>query len=182
MIVLDDFLPEPDAIREQGLAAPYVDWPGPDGEVYKRICIADIPGFQEGIEREMGQVVMLGMAYRLNFNREMPNAAIHSDIGWGTHAAVLYLCEGQGGTAFWRHKATGADRIEPQDFTLWERVRGDWDNADAWELIDVCPLRFNRCVIYESKRFHSRWPFEAFGTNRQTGRLIGVAFFTPMNP
>ena len=34
-------------------------------------------------------------------------------------------------------------------------------------------------VIYDGSLFHSRWPFEAFGTGPQDGRLILVAFFTP---
>lgn len=174
MIVIDNFLPNPCRVRRMGLRADFIDWPGPDGEVYKRIAICDVPGVQEGIEQAIGPVEMLGMAYRLNYGGENPNAAIHSDLGWGTHAAVVYLSEGEGGTAFWKHKTTGSERYSPD---LYEQVIGDVDDPEAWEQTGLCDIRFNRAVIYESALFHSRWPFGAFGDSPETGRLIVVAFF-----
>jgi hypothetical protein len=179
MLVIDEFLTDAQSVREDGLRASYVDWPAPDGEVYKRIAIAEVPGLREGIERAMGPVQMLGMGYRLNFNGELPSAAIHSDLGWGTHAAVLYLSEGEGGTAFWRHRETGASRIDPGDMVLFEKVRDDWNDASRWERIGLAEMKLGRCVIYESALFHSRWPFAAFGDDAETGRLVAVAFFTP---
>lgn len=177
MIVIDGFLPNPNEVRQMGLSAPYIDWEGPDGEVYKRICITEIPGVREGIDRACGPVEMLGMGFRLNYGGEMPNAAIHSDMGWGTHALVLYLNDGIGGTAFWRHRETGAHRIDPGDMALFEAVRHEWDDESKWERIGLCEMAFNRAVIYESALFHSRYPFAAFGDDADTGRLIGVAFF-----
>lgn len=179
MLIIDDFVPDAHAVRAAGLAAPYIDWPGHDGQVYKRVALVDVPGLREGIERAVGPVEMLGMGYRLNYGGELPNAAIHSDMGWGTHAAVLYLSEGEGGTAFWRHRATGAECIQQGDFELFEQVRHDWDTAERWEQLAMAEMKLGRCVIYESDRFHSRWPFAAFGTNPETGRLVAVAFFTP---
>lgn len=179
MLVIDEFLDDAQSVREDGLRASYVDWPAPDGEVYKRIAITEVPGLREGIERAMGPVQMLGMGYRLNFNGELPNAAIHSDLGWGTHAAVLYLSEGEGGTAFWRHRETGASRIDPGDMVLFEKVRDDWNDASRWQRIGLAEMKLGRCVIYESALFHSRWPFAAFGDDTETGRLVAVAFFTP---
>jgi len=179
MMVIDGFVPDASAVRAHALQAPYIDWPGHDGQVYKRVALVDVPGLREGIERAMGPVEMLGMGYRLNYDGELPNAAIHSDMGWGTHAAVLYLSEGEGGTAFWRHKSTGAERIEQGDFELFEQIRHDWDDAGYWEQIGLAEMRMGRCVIYESALFHSRWPFAAFGTDPQSGRLVAVAFFTP---
>lgn len=177
--VIDDFLPDAQAIRSHALAAEYVDWPGHDGEVYKRVALTEVPGLWDRIEDELGPVEMLGMGYRLNFGGELPNAAIHSDLGWGTHALVLYLSEGGGGTAFWRHKSTGAHRIDPGDAELFETVRDDWNDAEKWERYGLAEMRMGRAIIYESALFHSRWPFAAFGTNHDDGRLVAVAFFTP---
>lgn len=179
MKIIDDFIPYAQAVRDDGLCAEYVDWPGPDGEVYKRIAICEIPGLRAAIERAMGPVQMLGMAYRLNYGGEMPNAAVHSDLGWGTHALVLFLSEGEGGTAFWRHKATGAERIRQGDEDLWRAVRDDWNNEDAWEQVALAEMKLGRAVIYESELFHSRYPFAAFGSGPEDGRLVAVAFFTP---
>lgn len=167
-------------MRAAALASEFVDWKGHDGEIYKRVCITTIPGLQDRIEQLLGcKVNMLGMGYRLNFGGEMPNAAIHSDLGWGTHALVLYLSDGDSGTAFWRHKRTGATRIDQGDEDLWDEVRGDWDDPDEWERVQYIPMMLGRGLIYESALFHSRWPFEAFGTGPEDGRLIAVAFFTP---
>lgn len=184
--VFDNFLPDAEAVRREALAADFIDWQGPDGEVYRRICITEIPGLRERIEQVMGPVDMLGMAYRLNFGGEMPNAAVHSDLGWGTHALVLYLCDSPGdfgfGTAFWRHRATGAARIDPGDTELLQKIQGDWNDRDAWDMVSMIPMRFNRALIYEGANFHSRYPFEAFGTRPEDGRLICVAFFSPKVP
>ena len=179
MIKIDQMLANPHEVREAALRAPYVDWPGPDGEVYKRVALVEVPGLQRAIEGVMGPVDMLGMGYRLNYGGELPNAAVHSDLGWGTHAAVVYLSDGPGGTAFWRHKATGAEAIDQGDVDLWHAVRGDWNNEDAWEMTDLAAMKLGRGVIYESRLFHSRYPFAAFGTGPHDGRLVAVAFFTP---
>lgn len=176
--VIDDFLPA-QALREHALASSFIDWSAPDGEVYRRVCPTDVPGLQDAIEAVMGPVDMLGAGYRLNFMGETPNTAIHSDLGWGTHALVLFLCDGPGGTAFWEHKATGARRIQPGDEALLDRIRDDWNRDDAWRLHHLVELRMGRALIYESELFHSRYPFAAFGRGPDDGRLIAVAFFTP---
>jgi hypothetical protein len=178
MLIVDDF-PNASQVRQLGLEAHYIDWEGFDGEVYKRICLADVPGLQDAIEAQMGPVNMLGMGYRLNFNDELPNAAIHSDMGWGTHAAVLYLSDGEGGTAFWKHKETQANRIDPGDMALFHKIEGDWNEVDKWDQVALAEMKLGRLLIYDSSLFHSRWPFEAFGTDFESGRLIAVAFFTP---
>lgn len=180
-IVIDDFSPIAHHLRADALhRSEFIDWQGPDGEVYRRICIKELPGVRKRIEDVIGPVEMLGMGYRLNFNDELPNAAIHSDLGWGTHALVLYLCDGPGGTAFWRHKATGLEQLKPGQVAEWGGVRKDWNRADAWEQTDLVELKFNRATIYGGSRFHSRWPFEAFGSDPESGRLVAVAFFTPL--
>lgn len=177
MRVIDRFLPA--SAREDALRSTFSDYDAPDGETYRRVCLKTVPDLREAIERAVGPVEMLGMGYRLNFSGEMPNAAIHSDIGWGTHAAVVYLSEGVGGTAFWRHRRTGATRIDPGDHALLNQVRDDWDNSRAWDMTDLVPTKLGRGVIYESALFHSRWPFAAYGDSPETGRLIAIAFFTP---
>lgn len=179
MLIIDSALPAAESVRDEALRAHFIDWEGHDGEVYRRVCLCEVPGLRDLIEATFGPVEFFGMGYRLNFGGELPNAAIHSDLGWGTHAAVVYLCEGEGGTAFWRHKATGATRIQQGDHALLAQVSPDWDDASKWEQVALAPLKFNRAVFYEGERFHSRWPFAAFGDSPETGRLIAVAFFTP---
>lgn len=179
ILICDDFLADADAARQDALTAEFIDWQGHDGQVYKRVCLKPVPGLQEAIEKVFGPVEMLGQGYRLNFAGEKPNQSIHSDLGWGTHAAVVYLCEGFGGTAFWRHLATGADRISVGDHELFAAIGDDWELEGAWQMTGMAEIAFNRAALYDNSLFHSRYPFEAFGSNEQDGRLIAVAFFTP---
>lgn len=180
--IWDHALPNPQAVRLDALRSEWEDREGQDGEIYKRVCPTVHPEVLEAIEQAMGRKVdLLGMAYRLNFGGELPNNAIHTDLGWGTYAAVLYLSEPthpeRSGTAFWRHLATGAKRILPGDDAVLKNVEADWNNPHAWSNETWVEAAFNRLIIYRSELFHSRWPFEAHGTNKQDGRLIVVAFF-----
>lgn len=182
LYVLENFHAYAEEIREHALASQYQDWLGPDGQVYKRICITEIPLLETMLDELFGGIEMLGMAYRLNFNNEPPNAAIHTDLGWGTHALVLYLADGPSGTAFWRHKEAKRDRILPNETEVFEMVSGDWNNKDKWEKVHVVEMKFNRAIVYKSCLFHSRYPFEAFGDSPENGRLIAVAFFNLRSP
>lgn len=174
---VDGFLADAALAREDGLRADFLDWPGPDGQVYKRVCLAEVPGLRDGLERFFDDVEILGQGYRLNYAGELPNQAVHADIGWGRWAAVLYLADGPGGTAFWRHRDTGACAIHEGEFELLERISGDFEHPNAWEQTGLVEMAFNRCALYDSRLFHSRWPFEAFGSGPSDGRLVAVAFF-----
>ena len=177
--VVDGVFEDYAGVRRQALAAPFIDWEGPDGAIYKRICPAHIPRVSDLIEELYGPHALLGMGIRLNYGGERPNQSIHSDVGWGTHAAVVYLCEGPGGTAFWKHKKTGATRLPAWDADLRNTVAPDMEDEAQWEQVELAELKPNRAVFYESEVFHSRWPFAAFGEGPEDGRLILVAFFTP---
>lgn len=180
MYVIEDFLPDPDAVRQAGLRMEYEDWEGPDGAVYKRIARVEVKQVREMLEAMFGQIDLLGMAYRLNYKNEPPNQSIHSDMGWGTHALVLYLSDGPSGTAFWQHTATGANRILPGDMELFEQIKDDFENEDAWDQRAFVKMDYNKALIYSGELFHSRYPFKAFGDSPENGRLILVAFFTPI--
>lgn len=177
--VIDDFHPHPDELRKLAMQTQFIDWQGPDGQVYKRVAIMEIPGIRTMLEGLFGEMEIHGMAFRLNYNEEEPNAAIHSDLGWGTHALVYYLSEGPSGTAFWTHRQTGARRVDLGNEALFERVVSDWNFEDRWNLREFYEMKYNRAIVYESALFHSRYPFKAFGTNPENGRLVVVAFFTP---
>ena len=179
--VYDDFLPNPNSVRSRGIRAKYSNFAGKDGEIYKRVSEITIPEVVDALNVAMGRPIeLLGMAYRLNYAGELPNHAIHSDLGWGTYAAVIYLSTPPdhilSGTAFWKHH-TGPDRIKRGEEDVYKDVIADWDNEAAWEQTAFVPSRFNRASIYRSELFHSRWPFEAYGSSPDDGRLIVVAFF-----
>jgi len=181
MLVVDDFAPNIEEIHALAKGAAFYDYKAHDGEVYKRVFVCDIPGIKERLEEVLGgPVTMFLQAFRLNYDGELPNHAVHSDAGWGTKALVLYLSEKEGtGTAFWKHKQTGATSISMSTApALLPYIAPDWNNVEAWEQTDMVQSKYNRALIYDGQDFHSRWPFEAYGKNIDDGRLIVVGFFT----
>lgn len=184
--VIDDFLPTFEDVRQEARQAAYYDHNAHDGEVYKRVFVKTRPDIIKRLEENFnGDIELLMMGYRLNYEGELPNHAIHTDVGWGEWALVLYLNDTpdpeSSGTAFWEH-LTGTDRLVPGDVEGYNAVQGDWDDVSKWDRYKFVAMKPNRAVIYKSELFHSRWPFEAFGTTPYDGRLIAVAFFNVENP
>lgn len=156
---IPNFFPPKLKVREYALAHSFRKLKAFDGQVYDRVANCHMVDFQEFLEAHVGPCLLLGQGFRLNYKGEYPNNPIHVDEGWGTHAFVCYLSKapkeiGETGTAFW---------------------------SKDGDLLDVCKEEFNKAVIYRSDQPHSRWPFEAYGTNHNDGRLIMVAFFTPLS-
>lgn len=183
--IYDSFVPDLAALRAHASTCHFADWKGHDGQVYKRVWLGEVPGVRAAIEKCVGPVEMFGMGYRLNLAGELPNVLVHSDLGWGTHALVLYLTpppeaeEGPHGTAFWHHVVTGSNKVTTADIDLLATVCADWDRLDAWSLRGVAEMKPNRGIIYDGSLYHSRYPFAAFGDSIVDGRLVAVAFFTP---
>lgn len=178
---IDNFLPETPIknLRQQALSADYQDWEGPDHIVYKRISVVDIPEIRDRLAEIYGEVDVLGMAFRADQEGNRTTQSIHTDVGWGTHALVLYLTDGDSGTAFWKHKASGRIEMPTHDIDAYIDTRKDWLDESKWEIYDEVEMKFNRAALYKSQLFHSRWPFEGFGTCLEDCRLVLVAFFTP---
>ncbi len=182
LAVLDDFLPDPNKLLTQAQKAKFGPYVGQDGVTYERVAVHHSDDVVDALNVYMGRPIdLLGMGFRLNYEGENPNHAIHSDLGWGTYALVLYLSTPPSavvsGTAFWTHRDTAADRILGNDHALLRKIEGHWDDVSKWQQDQFVISKFNRASIYRSELFHSRWPFEAYGTTPQDGRLIAVAFF-----
>lgn len=93
----------------------------------------------------------------------------HFDASTPHHmAALLYLCdESQGGTAFYRHRATGLQQITADVRERYgEAVLAELDRQPAppryfgegdaqFELLGVMRARFNRLVVYRGSLLHS---------------------------
>lgn len=175
--VFDDWLPIADVVREKALKAEYFDYEGQDGAIYKRVFPIVIPEVVEAIEAIYGPIDVHSMGFRLNYEGELPNQLVHSDLGWGTHAMVWYLSDGPSGTAFWKHSITNSVKY---DDSLYSLVAPTVDLPEYWEIRMLVKQAFNRALFYEGSHYHSRFPFEAFGSTPEDGRLIMVAFFTPL--
>ena len=112
-------------------------------------------------------------------------------------AMVHYLCQDMaGGTAFFRHKATGFEGVDARrrpDYVreataeleaaggqLTRHVTGETPN---YEMIDFAELKFNRLIIYRSHVLHSGLLEGAHLTDDPlTGRLTANSFIDIVRP
>lgn len=106
-------------------------------------------------------------------------------------AFLHYLCDaGFGGTAFYRHRATGFETLTEQRRAIYEKVRerelaamaadaayvtaDTSDYAQTW----AAPARFDRVIVYRSRMLHSGQILapERLSADPRAGRLTGNIF------
>lgn len=187
--VIDDFLPDPHALRQLGLAAEYpvlstpTFYPG-------RNSAARYPlqNLDEAVARITGHAVtpMPNSShgkFRLSFAGEAGAAGVHIDNCHWT--GVLYLSPGEAaesGTDFFRHRPSNTLRapVFAEDWDAWpfrsvERLWGEvitphTNDPSKWELVRRVPMKFNRLVLFEPWQWHNAGA--GLGDSIESGRLI----------
>ncbi len=206
VVVIDDFLADARALVEQAATQSYV---GVTGNLY--------PGIRSPLPAEyLRHVLALAREpARRVFGLDDPDLARvegdfsvvttppsqlqllqcmpHFDTTDRRQLAVLhYLCAPeQGGTAFYRHRATGYESVDPSRHDNYmaalgaelkasgppprDYIRG---NSALFEQIGALEARFNRLVIYRSATLHSGVipPGAAFDADPRKGRLTANTF------
>jgi hypothetical protein len=152
-----------------------------DGVNYPLIC-KDIP---KEIESEIIQGLGICMDRPVRnpmiFMRKSPKGIdcphqVHSDCSMGKYSLMLYMNDGAGGTSFVKHKRSGIT-YSPEDSEFLDIIHKDQNNADAWEIIDYCPMRPNRAFIFDSRRLHRAEPIGGFGRGKDS-RIVLTCFFS----
>jgi hypothetical protein len=197
IIVLDDFYSNPNEIREFALNSPYPDpgdectYPGknsgdnfyPD-ELHNR--------FEQILNRKLTPASMNGY-FRISLETDSYKQYVHVDPSW-EFGAVCYLTSpeqvvDEGGTSFWIHNKTKMETCPVNDEqakyhgyssakeTWWTTVYGEGLDRSKWTRYMLCPMKFNRLVLFRTRLWHSHNC--NFGTNLQNGRLIQLFFFNP---
>jgi hypothetical protein len=180
LIIVDDFYNNPLQVRDYALSQEFGvrgNYPGSRTQPY----ITD--DIKTAIEYNMqfaGKIT--------DFMNHDPNAAysgsfqittssdrtwIHADH-YNMWAAVCYLTPDAphtGGTALYRHKASGQFRRDKEDYEGYDYTK--------WDKFDVVGNRFNRLVIYRGDLFHASLDY--FGNSNETGRLFQTFFFNTEN-
>ncbi len=194
LIVIDDFLADPQLARNRALALNYDpafkngNYPGlPSTQPLP------IPGLDEAVSRIVGMKLkpqpgtMHGHC-RLTLAGDSGRSGVHIDPC--AYSGILYLSLPQhcrGGTDFFRHKRTGLERV-PQTVQqmhaagyadinqlIEEVVNRDTLKPGCWEKTFTVPMRFNRLVLFSPWMFHNS--ARAFGTGPDSGRLVNLMFF-----
>jgi Family of unknown function (DUF6445) len=119
---------------------------------------------------------------------------IHSDTSAARYSGIIYLNppdQCQGGTSFYRHRELAWEYMpDPQSHLfaqaahetgmtfpeLLARITADgFEIEDKWDRLMHIPMRFNRCIIFNSRLFHARTG--SFGRSFCQGRLTQNFFF-----
>jgi hypothetical protein len=193
MIVVDDFLEQPDAFRAAALRLDYPDLQGafPGRNSQQRI---DIAGLAEEVSRLTGERLRplapprSHAKCRITLAADRGTAGVHVDPGYWS--GILYLSRPEdcrGGTEFFRHRRTGTDRVPTtpdalraagyESFAAMEQglILRDTLDDSAWEKTMEVPMRYNRLLLLRPWLWHTAGP--GFGDRLDNGRLIYVMFF-----
>jgi hypothetical protein len=178
IVVVDDFLSNPDAIRKLALAQTFEA----DERYYKGKRSRE-RFLNEFDHRILGRLLYglvdewprHGMNGRFQFCVPTDPLVFHAD--GQTHAGTIYLTPDappEAGLSLWKSKATGARR--PTDPAL-DAVTfgGKLLDPTAWELVDKIGNVYNRLVLWDATLIHSASCY--FGTELQNARLFWMFFF-----
>ncbi len=191
-LAVDDFHPAPGAIARIAKTLDYQEREH-EGVKYKGIGTGYSPeGAAEYLSQILGRSVHIDMEYfRLGLSSGDITNYIHADNGISTHAAVWYLTDAPegvvAGTAFWKHKETGLEEVPDQNYFLdqdkfsvedfFNLIQRDNFDESKWDMTGLIGQKYNRIAIYPTKKFHSRFPKDAWGTTVEDGRIAWTAFF-----
>lgn len=198
---IDNFLKDPFKARRFALSHDFSKPVQFQGHTYPGVVPLSDPELLAEIEAGLTKVhgttakVSLSFFRLASFGEETP-AWIHSDNSCDKYAAVIHLTRPQfcaGGTAFWKHRKHGWSEMPKEwelphhgvvfDQPFIDGLNRDAQTTDAWDMVGLMPMAYNRCLTYPSSLFHSRWPKESFGTDKDDGRLIiGCFYDTPSWP
>jgi hypothetical protein len=194
IIVVDDFLENPDAVREYALAQQFdlyggKNWPGCDsadqhGEEEMTKACSDVVGEKLAINPENKCSY-----FRHTRIGEIGSQHIHFDPNSGlVWAGVLYLTptvHPTGGTKFWKHNATGWEKAPTneegaeyglhshQDMVQFLNIEGK--DESRWTELDNIAFKYNRLVMFRPWMWHSNGDW--FGTTYEDARLVQLFFF-----
>jgi hypothetical protein len=194
--VTDNFLADPHEERTRALAAQYsaVEHRGLD---YAGIAPAPDQAAEQRVRDVLG---VSGGAFTTFWRRYLPSenpaTFVHNDCQIGAFSGILFLSPPEhckGGVAFWRHRLYGWE-VQPaygvveqfgeksDNAAFWDRIKDEGLEEARWEMVDYVPMQFNRMVLFDSKRYHSRYPKAIGGTSPGDCRLIKTFFWMPDPP
>jgi hypothetical protein len=210
VVFIDDFLDDPQSLVDAASRARFEPCAGADERRgYPGVRAPAPPAYSESITALLDPLIKINFSVPdhlavkktpcvFSLTTVAPQAlgplqrVPHFDASTPHHmAALLYLCSEQhGGTAFYRHRATGlqqitADRREAYGAAVYAEVdrhpappRYFDDSNEHFELLGVMPARFNRLVVYRGSLLHSAIVNpRRLTSDPRTGRLTVNTFY-----
>ena len=206
LVILDDFAADPDALREQALAAAFAPalnhYPGIRAALPGDYLSAQLPVIEAAVRQAFGRtgpVSVIDASFSivstpveaLTIAQRLP----HIDAFTADRIALIHYLSpaASDGTAFFRHRATRFETIDEQRRDLFFRhletelrhagpppaayIAGD---TPLFECVRRVEARYNRALLYRSTNLHSG----AIAANAtlsgdpRSGRLTVTAFFS----
>jgi uncharacterized protein DUF6445 len=183
-VVVDDFFDDPDRVREQALA---LDYRRPEAANYPGVVAAtpdDIEPTMTAFARLLGGIDIKCRrnegTFRISTDADMATRRSLVHVDTPDYSAVIHLSRAPTeGTYFYRHKRLGLERVSEADNLrpeVRQAIEHDTLDLEAWELIHMIPMQYNRLLIFDGKYFHSG-PHRLTGTTHTEGRLTQNFFF-----
>jgi len=174
VVIVDDYYPDPDAMRRFALAQEFAvsgNYPGmrtksfatdEDRRKFESILGRKITYFPEGYNGSF-QIVTGDL-----------KSWIHRDLT--RYGAVAFLSPNppvNSGTILYRHRATGLLRARTKEEE--DLLNLDANDESKWEVIDRIGNKYNRLVLFDGFLSHKSDTY--FGSDKESGRLFQTFFF-----
>ena len=188
--IFDEFLPDPQGIRQSALRSGFGSWRPNKGDVgldsYAGMNFwGEHSAMIRGLYSKLGPIFPNSMFFRVT-NPTTDKALVHSDRATGSHTALVYFGpeHAGSGTGFYRHRETGMTEMPAledlmKDKPFFERIYSQMLDAseDHWELYDFVEAKLNRCVVFDAPKFHCRLPKDGYGTDDASSRMVWACHF-----
>lgn len=178
IVVVDDFLSDPDRWRETALKQDYKGSEWYKGLRTEKQYLSDAMkfAFEELLGCKITEWESHGMNGRFFLCPSETPLVIHSDMQ--SHAASLYLTPNappEAGTTFYRSRVTGKRRAPDDKAEAGRQYDGNLFDKTKWDVVDVVGNVYNRLVIWDARLVHSASCF--FGNTVEDARLSQIFFF-----
>ena len=220
IIIIDDVLENPHDFIDQVVEKLPMQY----NELHKGDPDEVFPGYQSNIHLNLAEVSKLTghmiqkctdfkniepdlvkVFYQINAmysDREVPRISIQPHIDPAVYATVLYLSDGEGGTSFFTHSATGLTNTEnihkpfKRTEEYWNLIEWLYDfSPKATELVDNdtmlidkvweeqyhVPMKFNRMIIYPSFMWHTAVMKNGWYKDKPRVSMSGFVFADSLN-
>jgi hypothetical protein len=170
--VFDNFLPDPEAYRAAALTGEYKSYEFPEA-TFHNISLPTPLAVPERLTQMFPRAQPILSFFRKSPQGQVEPHFIHTDVDMGEWTAILYLNPAPppgDGTAFWRHRETGA--IES---AIAHERSVEGRTPALWDMRRLVAARFNRLLLFPATFFHSRAIAENWGEG-DAARLIQVVF------
>lgn len=188
--VFDDFVENPEAVRQSALRSGFGSWRPHKGDIgadfYEGVNFwGDHATLFKALHKKIGAIIPSSMFFRIT-NPKMEHALIHSDREYGENTAIVYLSpksKALSGTAFYRHRETDWIDMPPLDELIslpsFPRLRQQMLDANdqdwvEWKFVEGT---YNRCLVFDAPKIHCRIPKVGFGSTEEDSRCVWVCHF-----